>query len=73
MLKLKNLLLKLIFVDTLKPYQWVGTVDSILFPILTCILGQDLPATELQPADDFALLAAQAYVSLYRQTSLSRF
>ncbi|GAA6024099.1 hypothetical protein JCM11491_005993 [Sporobolomyces phaffii] len=28
-------------------------------------LGKDLPATELQPADDFALLAAQAFVSAY--------
>ncbi|GJN88621.1 hypothetical protein Rhopal_001587-T1 [Rhodotorula paludigena] len=29
-------------------------------------LGKDLPATELQPADDFALLAGQAYVSAYQ-------
>ncbi|BGP05980.1 Phagocyte signaling-impaired protein [Rhodotorula toruloides] len=28
-------------------------------------LGKELPPTELQPADDFALLAGQAYVSAY--------
>ncbi|BGO97647.1 Actin cytoskeleton organization protein [Rhodotorula toruloides ATCC 204091] len=28
-------------------------------------LGKDLPPTELQPADDFALLAGQAYVSAF--------
>ncbi|GAA5951742.1 hypothetical protein JCM3765_003103 [Sporobolomyces pararoseus] len=28
-------------------------------------LGKDLPPTELQPADDFALLSAQAFVSAY--------
>ncbi|BGP30008.1 mitochondrial distribution and morphology [Rhodotorula toruloides] len=31
----------------------------------TLPLGKDLPPTELQPADDFALLAGQAYVSAY--------
>ncbi|BGP54000.1 mitochondrial distribution and morphology [Rhodotorula sphaerocarpa] len=34
-------------------------------------LGKDLPPTELQPADDFALLAGQAWVSAY-QLSRSR-
>jgi N-terminal acetyltransferase B complex non-catalytic subunit len=28
-------------------------------------IGKDLPPTELQPADDFALLACQAYVNAY--------
>ncbi|GAA5885346.1 hypothetical protein JCM16303_006012 [Sporobolomyces ruberrimus] len=32
-------------------------------------LGKDLPLTELQPADDFALLAAQCYVSAYHLSS----
>ncbi|GAA6061664.1 hypothetical protein JCM10212_000847 [Sporobolomyces blumeae] len=31
-------------------------------------LGQDLPPTELQPADDFALLAGQALVSAYHMS-----
>ncbi|KWU46443.1 actin cytoskeleton organization protein [Rhodotorula sp. JG-1b] len=30
-------------------------------------LGKDLPPTELQPADDFALLAGQAWVSAFEQ------
>lgn len=29
-------------------------------------LGADLPATELQPADDLVLLAAQAFVGLWK-------
>lgn len=29
-------------------------------------LGADLPATELQPADDLVLLAAQAFVGIWR-------
>lgn len=31
--------------------------------------GKDLPNTELQPADDLVLLAAQAFVNLWRTTS----
>lgn len=30
--------------------------------------GRDLPVTELQPADDFALLAAQAYISAWSKS-----
>ena len=32
-------------------------------------LGIELPKTELQPADDLAILGAQVFVSLYKQTS----
>ncbi|GAA5990947.1 hypothetical protein JCM5350_008289 [Sporobolomyces pararoseus] len=32
-------------------------------------LGKDLPPTELQPADDFALLSAQALVSAYHSSN----
>ncbi len=32
-------------------------------------LGVDLPNTELQPADDLALLAASSYVSLWKLTT----
>lgn len=35
-------------------------------------LGKDLPPTELQPADDFALLAGQAWVSAFEQSGKSR-
>lgn len=31
-------------------------------------LGAGLPSTELQPADDFALLAANAFVALWKLT-----
>lgn len=34
-------------------------------------LGADLPATELQPADDLVLLAAQAFVGLWRAEGTS--
>ncbi|TKA54938.1 hypothetical protein B0A53_02411 [Rhodotorula sp. CCFEE 5036] len=34
-------------------------------------LGKDLPPTELQPADDFALLAGQAWVSAFEQSGKS--
>ena len=33
------------------------------------MIGKGLPATELQPADDFALLAGQAFVSAWQQSS----
>ena len=32
-------------------------------------LGKELPKTELQPADDLAVLAAQVFVSMYDQSS----
>lgn len=32
-------------------------------------LGNDLPSTELQPADDLALLAGNAYISLWKLTN----
>lgn len=31
-------------------------------------LGEGLPSTELQPGDDFILLAAQAFVNLWKFT-----
>ena len=33
------------------------------------LAGKELPATELQPADDLVILAAQAFVNLWRITS----
>ena len=35
-------------------------------------LGQEFPSTELQPADDLILLAAQAYVNAWRFTGESK-
>ena len=32
-------------------------------------LGKELPKTELQPADDLAVLAAQVFVSMYDQSN----
>ncbi|KAF9265486.1 actin cytoskeleton organization protein [Marasmius fiardii PR-910] len=36
-------------------------------------LGQSLPSTELQPADDLAILAANTYVSLWKLTEKEQF
>ncbi|GAA5929276.1 hypothetical protein JCM10213_006336 [Rhodosporidiobolus nylandii] len=44
----------------------VKAADSYLRRYFEALpLGKDLPSTELQPADDFALLACEAFVSAY--------
>ncbi|GAA5911076.1 uncharacterized protein JCM6883_004262 [Sporobolomyces salmoneus] len=46
--------------------QEASAAEDYLTRYFSCLpLGEELPPTELQPADDFALLAAQASVSAY--------
>ncbi|GAA5898998.1 hypothetical protein JCM5296_006982 [Sporobolomyces johnsonii] len=52
-------------VDPTEEAEKAAAEDYLLRYFEALPLGRDFPATELQPADDFALLAGQAFVSAY--------
>ncbi|GAA5970754.1 hypothetical protein JCM21900_002379 [Sporobolomyces salmonicolor] len=52
-------------VDPTEETERAAAEDYLFRYFETLPLGRDFPVTELQPADDFALLAGQAFVSAY--------